>query len=146
MPRPTGIWGWPGATLAATVYLIGARICHQQPERSFHPWGVQVPVCARCLGLYIGAPLGALAAWRRLRRVTVDGPGGPRRSRAVLALGLVAIPTAVTVVGEAAGLMAPADAVRAGLAVPLGAAVAAVLAWAVGGVWSDAPVAPPRHA
>ncbi len=79
-------------TLSAAIYGIGALICHQRPERSFHLWGAQLPVCARCAGLAIlfaalptlltltyewttghmpanwvraaaGFPLGAIVAW-----------------------------------------------------------------------------------
>src|SRR4051812_34262892 len=58
------------APIAAAVYLAGSFICHQRPERSFHLVGVQLPVCARCLGLYAGAAIGALVALRtgRVRR------------------------------------------------------------------------------
>lgn len=35
--------------------------CHQLPERSLFVRGWQLPVCARCLGILIGQPLGALA-------------------------------------------------------------------------------------
>ena len=42
--------GWAGAV----VYGVGSFICHQLPERSFHLAGFQLPVCARCLGIYIG--------------------------------------------------------------------------------------------
>ena len=35
-------------------------ICHQRPERSFWIFGAPVAVCARCLGLYIGAAIGLL--------------------------------------------------------------------------------------
>ena len=37
---------------ARCVYQLGSLICHQRPERSFHLAGVQMPVCARCFGLY----------------------------------------------------------------------------------------------
>jgi len=43
------------APLAAAVYLIGSHICHQQADRSFHLFGAQLAVCARCTGIYIGA-------------------------------------------------------------------------------------------
>ena len=43
------------------------RVCHQRPERSFHVAGVQLPVCARCTGLYVSGAAGALAALARLR-------------------------------------------------------------------------------
>jgi len=45
-------------------------VCHQQPERSFYLFGGAVAVCARCLGIYLGAAVGLLfrmrgeLAWR----------------------------------------------------------------------------------
>ena len=30
------------------------RFCHQRPERSFHIWGKQLPLCARCTGIVLG--------------------------------------------------------------------------------------------
>ena len=43
------------------------------PERSFHLWGAQMPVCARCTGIYAGAAIAvivaaSIAARARLRR------------------------------------------------------------------------------
>ena len=40
---------------ALGVYAIGHVVCHQLPARSFHLWGAQLPVCARCTGIYAGA-------------------------------------------------------------------------------------------
>jgi uncharacterized membrane protein len=37
-----------------------ALVCHQRPERCFWMFGGQVAVCARCLGIYLGATLGLL--------------------------------------------------------------------------------------
>src|SRR5437867_4112806 len=34
------------------TYLVGSLLCHQRPERSFFLWGSQMPVCARCMGIY----------------------------------------------------------------------------------------------
>lgn len=34
--------------------------CHQKPERSFYVNGYQMPVCSRCIGVYIGYLLGIL--------------------------------------------------------------------------------------
>ncbi len=37
---------------------IGYALCHQIPERSFHIGDYQLPLCARCSGMYLGAVLG----------------------------------------------------------------------------------------
>ena len=37
-----------------------ALVCHQRPERSFPLFGSSVAVCARCLGIYLGAAAGLL--------------------------------------------------------------------------------------
>ena len=47
-----------------------ALICHQRPERSFWVFGAPVAVCARCLGIYLGAAIGLLL--RTSRRVAVN--------------------------------------------------------------------------
>ena len=100
----------PGAALAAVgVYAVGSLICHQQPARSFHPWGRRLPVCARCAGLYAGA-LGGL--------LFLPWPAGSRRTRAVIAL--TAIPTAVTFGLEVVEVWDPGNAVRFAAALPLG--------------------------
>ncbi len=101
---------------AALVYAAASAICHQRPERSFNLDGVQLPVCARCLGLYAsGAAAALLASGRWRRRVTA-----PRAARTTLAL--AAFPTALTVALEVAGLAAPSNLLRATSALPLGAA------------------------
>lgn len=48
--------------LIVGVYSIGSLVCHQLPERSYHLWSAQMPVCARCAGIYAGAVFGALGA------------------------------------------------------------------------------------
>jgi len=111
--------------LAATAYLAGAQICHQLPERSFHLGGAQLPVCARCAGIYAGMSLYLVF---RVLRSGVPGSTVPG-SRVALMAG--AIPTIVTVVAEWLGLWAPSNLARAMAGVPLGAAVAFVVADAV---------------
>ena len=54
--------GRPALVVSAGVYLTGSLLCHQRPERSFSLWGAQMPVCARCAGLYLGGALGVLVA------------------------------------------------------------------------------------
>ena len=63
-------WERGGAQFAAAMYVAGSLICHQRPERSFHLDGAQLPVCARCSGLYAGVSLGVLG-WMGL--VTARG-------------------------------------------------------------------------
>jgi uncharacterized membrane protein len=38
--------------------MIGYAVCHRIPERSFHVGTYQLPLCARCSGMYLGAMLG----------------------------------------------------------------------------------------
>ena len=101
---------------AALLYQGAGLICHQRPERSFHLSGVQLPVCGRCLGLYLSGAIGAVGAWFAPRRSMT------RRNRTALAI--AAIPTAFTVSLEFAGLIHPGNVVRAVSALPLGATAA----------------------
>ena len=57
-----GAHGHAVTLVSAGAYVMGGVVCHQRPDRSFHPGGVQMPVCARCFGLYLGGGLGVLAA------------------------------------------------------------------------------------
>jgi uncharacterized membrane protein len=99
------------AAPAAAVYAGSSRICHQRPERSFHLAGMQLPVCARCFGLYLSGAIGALLAWGSRER-----PG--HRARTVLAW--AAAPTLLTWGTEVAGLASFSNLVRAVAALPLG--------------------------
>lgn len=96
---------------AGIVYGGASRICHQQPERSFRVAGHQLPVCARCFGLYLSGALGALVAW---------GSRRPRLHRARALLAAAAVPTAVTWAAEFANLSAFSNLTRAAAALPLG--------------------------
>lgn len=104
-------------TSAAVAYRCASFICHQRPERSFHLAGIQLPVCARCFGLYLSGAIGAVAGWAGARRL--------RDARTLLVV--TAIPTALTWSLEMAGLAHPSNTVRAVSALPLGAAVGWVL-------------------
>ena len=44
----------PGGVLGHAD-LIGYAVCHRIPERSYILGGVQLPLCARCSGTYLGA-------------------------------------------------------------------------------------------
>jgi len=111
--------------LGAAVYLSGGLVCHQRDDRSFHTHGVKWPVCARCSGLYLAAPLGALAA--------LAGGRGLRRSRDLRMLALCAFPTAATFVLEHGGIALVTSSQRFLAALPLGAAAAWVVVRAARG-------------
>jgi uncharacterized membrane protein len=111
------------ALVTGVVYAIGALICHQRPERSFHWADAQLPVCARCTGLYVGAALGAflwLALARRYR--------SPQRRAVLMSLIVAGTPTAFTALTAWVGGFDPPNVWRAGLAVPLGLVAGAVVA------------------
>ena len=116
---------------SAATYLLGSLICHQRPDRSFRPWGVQMPVCARCAGLYLGAAVGTLLAG--VRRPA--GRGTARTAlRAIRMMVLAAaVPTGATWLGEAVGWLVFSGGVRAAAAVPLGAAVTWVVSLVIRG-------------
>ena len=112
--------------VAVAVYGAGSIICHQLPGRTFHVGSAQMPVCARCTGIYAGA---ALAAAVLGLLGTGRQAGGRTRIRAdrlrVLA---AALPTVATLLFEWSTGSTPSNTVRALAGVPLGAAVA----WVIG--------------
>ena len=129
------IWARQGGEVPVwtmAIYAIGARICHQLPDRSFFTGGVQWPVCARCAGLYASAPIGGLVALFGRRR-----PGLARASSWLL-LVLAALPTAITLLIEWSGLGRPSNLTRFIAAVPLGAAIAFLLVRVAGTPANDA--------
>jgi uncharacterized membrane protein len=111
---------------SGVVYAAASKVCHQRPERSFHTAGVKWPVCGRCSGLYLAAPIGALVAGIAIRR---------RRSapRQLAWLALAAVPTAITLAVEWLNLAPVSNVVRALAALPLGAMIAFVLVRAAAG-------------
>lgn len=114
------------ASLATVIYSVGAFICHQIPERSFHLGGFQLPVCARCLGIYAGFAVGGwihllparplASPWRR--------PTGSFAPRVFMA---GALPTAVTLVLEWSGVWRGSNIVRAIAGVVFGISIALVV-------------------
>jgi uncharacterized membrane protein len=111
---------WPLAALALAIYKVGGFICHQLPERSFQLWAAQMPVCARCTGIYAGGALATLAS-------ALTG----RRSRCLAAgrtaLIVAAIPTLATYLLEWMTGETPGGWIRALAGAPLGAVVAWVI-------------------
>jgi uncharacterized membrane protein len=99
------------------VYAAAAQVCHQRPDRSFHTADTPWPVCGRCSGLYLAAPVGASLGWWRRHRL---------RASARAWLAATALPTALTLGLEWWGLSV-SNGARALAALPLGAAIAATL-------------------
>ena len=113
---------------AGVLYAAGALICHQLPERSFHLQGIQLPVCARCIGLYGGAAAGSVAgAMTIARRWLARRPLLWTRSMKWLATGVAATPTLATFALEWGFGWPMSNGVRAVAALPLGFAVAFVV-------------------
>ena len=113
---------------AGVLYTAGALICHQLPERSFHLQGIQLPVCARCIGLYGGAAAGSVAgAVTIARRWLARRPHLWTRSMKWLATGVAAAPTLATFALEWGFGWPMSNDMRAVAALPLGFAVAFVV-------------------
>ena len=113
--------------LLAFLYAAGGVICHQLSERSFFLDGRQLPVCARCTGLYVSGAAGFLAwsIWKAARgwRTFHVSP------RAALVIVIVAaLPTALSYLTGVTGLWDGSNLTRAVLAVPLGLSAGAVVA------------------
>lgn len=114
-----------GTALLIAVYAIGSAVCHQLSERSYHLWTAQMPVCARCAGIYVGAAIGAVltpgarafqaSGSRSAERLALQ----PRQTLLVAAL-----PTLASLVYEWTTGHMPAHWIRAAAGVPLGATVA----------------------
>lgn len=115
--------GQPPVTVASQVaYIAASRVCHQRPDRSYVTAGVPWPVCARCAGLYLAAPVGAMIALAgRRRRRTAD----VRVLRAIV-VATVGVMGAAWLV-EVTGLMAVSAGWRTVTAAPAGVAVAAAI-------------------
>jgi hypothetical protein len=137
---------------AFLVYLAGSVLCHQLPARSFFLWGSQMPVCARCTGIYAGAAISALVAVGRRSPKGFPPPldideselrrGTPKRLRreggaihgARSALFVAVVPTAATLAYEWTTGQTPANWIRAAAGVPIGV----VVAWIVCGLRPEA--------
>ena len=115
------------------VYGIGSLVCHQLPERSYQLWTAQMPVCARCAGIYFGAVLGGLGA-RGVQPSVGRSPERVALRNARLALwsprtllAVTVAPTVATLVYEWTTGAMPSHAIRAAA----GAAIGGAVAWLV---------------
>ncbi len=115
----------PTHALALAIYFVGSIVCHQRPERSFHAWGAQLPVCARCTGIYIGAVLGVVSVALAFGPANAETAAltGCATQRTRLWIFLSALPTAVTLVSEWTTGVMPSNAIRFVAGLPLGMVV-----------------------
>jgi uncharacterized membrane protein len=122
-----------GTALVVVVYAIGSMVCHQLPERSYHLWTAQMPVCARCAGIYAGAAVAAVLS------AAHAAPPHPFRgaARARTALVVAALPAALTLAYEWTTGQTPGNLIRAASGIPIGA----VVAWLVVGATRDGAAA-----
>jgi uncharacterized membrane protein len=127
-PLVASVPGSAGPTTSALLYAAGSFICHQQPDRSFHVGAAQLPVCARCLGLYLGGACGALAwgAWRMRR--SRAAPLGARLVRLRAGIIAASLPTLLTVTTAWLGWWDPGNDLRFASALPLGVAAGLIVA------------------
>jgi uncharacterized membrane protein len=108
-----------GTALVVAVYAVGSLICHQLPARSFHLWTAQLPVCARCTGIYLGAAAAAVAA---VAQPDAGARAAVRHARRWLALAVA--PTVATLVYEWTAGIAPGNGIRFAAGLPIGIAAA----------------------
>ena len=101
------------------LFAVGRMICHQRPDRSFFIDGHQLPVCARCTGIYLSSWAGLVVfAAFKLTRGWRPIPIDPwRAGRLIL---ITAIPTAVSLASGTLGVWDGANITRAILALPFG--------------------------
>lgn len=111
----------------AFLYAAGSVVCHQLPDRSFFIDGRQLPVCARCTGLYLGGLAGFVTwcAWKIARGWRPIGTSPRNALRLVILTGL---PTALSIALAIAGVWDGTNITRAALAFPLGISAGAVVA------------------
>lgn len=109
------------------IFAVGSLICHQRPDRSFFLYGHQLPVCARCTGLYLSGLVGLLG-WIGVKAARGWRPIAIEPARAMRLLGIAAVPTALSWTAGVMGVWDSVNITRAVLALPLGAAAGAVVA------------------
>ncbi|MFM8532910.1 MAG: DUF2085 domain-containing protein [Acidimicrobiia bacterium] len=111
----------------AIIFAIGGVVCHQLPERSFFIGTHQLPVCARCTGLYASAVAG-FVTWCLLKLVRRGGGIEVSPRSALVVLAVAAVPTVLSVAGGVSGVADGTNVGRALLAIPLGATAGAIVA------------------
>ena len=104
--------------VAWAIWQFFSPVCHQDSARSFWILGAPVAVCARCLGIYLGAAVGAWIP-------------APRRTL-LFALATAATANLFDIMSEAAAWHGNWMIVRFSLGFALGGTIAALIAGSAG--------------
>ena len=104
--------------LALLLRTFFSPVCHQDTMRSFWFWGAPAAVCARCLGIYLGAAVGAIAKIER--------------RLAMWAFAIMLLVNCADAVSEFVGWHGNLPQVRFLLGITLGVSISALVASAVG--------------
>jgi uncharacterized membrane protein len=102
------------AGILGKAEAIGYAVCHRIDLRSFHIGGMQLPLCARCSGMYLGAMVGLFYQWVTGRRRT-----GVPSWQIILVISIYALLFAidglnsfVSLISSTSGLYPPNNALR----------------------------------
>jgi uncharacterized membrane protein len=120
-PALVGLGNRSASLVAIALYTGCSAICHQRPERSFQLFGHQMPVCARCTGIYLGAALAALVVAGTWAASRAEAPNA-RRQTWTVALASV-LPSLATLIYEWTTGDMPSNWTRAAAGFPMGAVV-----------------------
>ncbi len=61
--------------IISLAHWFGSAVCHQLPEDSYYIGGVELPLCARCSGMYLGALFTLIFhAWHHPRAIALRRP------------------------------------------------------------------------
>ena len=106
---------------------MGSAVCHQMAERSFIFDGMQMPLCARCTGIYIGAFFAFCFFFLKKRM----GNGRPFSITQALLTGLAVLPVGIDGVGSYLGFWESSQLMRIFSGSLVGAVVPGFLLMAV---------------
>lgn len=126
------VLGWLNATpggLLGKADAVGYAICHRIDARSFHLGNRQMPLCARCSGMYLGFLTGLV-----FLGITRPRFGGLPEKRMLIGLGVLVLAFAVDGINSylhlfpnAPGLYEPHNSLRLLTGMGVGLSIAAVL-------------------
>lgn len=77
----------PGATLLQRLTVLDSGVCNELVDHTYFPAGQQLPLCARCTGMYLGFAATTLLMWGAGRLRASGFPG--RRVALLLGLAIV---------------------------------------------------------